>query len=40
MYLNFKVMQEKTIPIIAKYQVIASNATECGNGTTSNNIGV
>lgn len=39
-YLNFNVMQEKTIPVIAKYQAIAISATEYGKGTTIINIGV
>lgn len=39
-YLNFKVKQEYTIPVMAKYQVIASKATDKGKSTTSNSIGV
>lgn len=38
--LNFKVIQENTIPVIAIYQVIDIRATEFGKLTTIINIGV
>ena len=38
--LNFRVIQEKTMPVIAMYQVIDIKATELGKFTTIINIGV
>ena len=38
--LNFKAKHEYTIPVIARYQVIARSATESGNLTVKSSTGV